>query len=1047
MKHIFIVLTAVLLAPMALHASDAGRKPNILFILADDLGWRDLGCYGSTFHRTPNLDKLAARGVKFTQAYSASPLCSPTRASILTGLAPARLGITEPNCHLAQILLEKGLAKGGPNQRVLVAAGVTRLKTDYRTLPQALREAGYATGHFGKWHLGGEPYSPLQHGFDVDVPHTPGPGPGGGNGYFAPWQFWKGEGKPGDHIEDRMAEEAVKFLRANKDRPFFLNYWAFSVHSPWMAKEPLVAAAAKRAEPGAAQRHPVYAAMVQSLDDAVGRLLDTLDELKLSENTLIVFTSDNGGWHNVAKEATNDAAYAGIPVTSNAPLRSGKASNYEGGTRVPLIVAWPGKIAPATESGALFQSTDFFPTLLEACGVKPQAGQRFDGVSQMPALRGMGSPREVMFSHFPHGGRADIEGFLPGTWVRRGDWKLIRFHAANDDGSDRLELFNLRDDLGESKNLAAEKPDIVRELNALITQFLADTEAVVPVRNPAYRAAPAPAAAKSVLGWQAGGDASLREENGRLLVRSTGRDPQLVTRDLPPDVRGPFVVKLRLASTASGDGMLYFADAAKGGFRKEQSVSFPIAHDGQPHDYEVKLPGSSLRALRLDPGNAPGDITIERLELRDAAGAVVRTWLAPKQARIAPDATPFPEPGSKKGLQVQMTDDALALGIRHATVNCVITGWPALAPRPQDIRFTARDGREYAFRAEQVAAIDRQVAPLSRAGVLVYLVLLARETGEAARDALVLHPRYDRAAKTNRMAAFNTATDEGRAWFVATAEFLAARYSGPETPHGRVWGYIVGNEVNSHWWWYNLGRAPLETVAAEYERAVRLVHGAVRTASENARVYLSFEHHWAMRYPPGTAEQSAPGRDLLDAFARQARERGDFDWHVAFHPYPENLGDPRAWLDKTATPADDSPRVTFKNLDVLTRHLARDELRWQGEPRRVILSEQGLNCREDLPDGEQRQAAGFAYAWMKVNALAGIDAFILHRHVDHEHEGGAHFGLWSRREGTLNEPDRPRLLREVFRAAGTPEQDSAFAFALPIVGLKSWNELRPKVTE
>ena len=183
-------------------------RPNIVLILADDLGQRDIGCYGSTYHKTPHIDSLANRGMIFTQAYSASPLCSPTRASILTALAPARMGMTAPICHLPQVMLEKPLAAGGPSARILNSESVTRLKTDYLTLPEVLRYAGWRAGHLGKWHQGAEPYSPLQHGSDSDLPHTPGPGPGGGNGYFAPWQFWKGEGKPGDHIQDRMAKEA-----------------------------------------------------------------------------------------------------------------------------------------------------------------------------------------------------------------------------------------------------------------------------------------------------------------------------------------------------------------------------------------------------------------------------------------------------------------------------------------------------------------------------------------------------------------------------------------------------------------------------------------------------------------------------------------------------------------------------------------------------------------------------------------------------------------------------------------------------------------------
>ncbi len=592
--------------------SAAETRPNIVFILADDLGWSDTSIFGTTkFYQTPNIQRLAQRGMLFRNAYSASPLCSPTRASILTGLAPARIGITEPNCHLAAVVLEKGLAKGGPNQRVLVAAGVTRLKTDYRTLPEALREAGYATGHFGKWHLGAEPYSPLQHGFDVDVPHTPGPGPGGGNGYFAPWQFWKGEGKPGDHIEERMAEEAMKFLHANKDRPFFLNYWAFSVHSPWMAKPSLVADAARRMEPGAAQRHPVYAAMVQSLDDAVGRLLDTLDELKLADRTLVVFTSDNGGWHNVAKEATNNPAFAGIPVTSNAPLRSGKASNYEGGTRVPLVVAWPQKIAAAAKSDALFQSTDFFPTLLDACGLKPQAGQRFDGVSQMPALLGTGAPREVMFSHFPHGGRADIEGFLPGTWVRRGDWKLIRFHAANDDGSDRLELYNLAADLGETKNLAAEKQELAAELNTLIAGFLKDTDAVVPKLNPAYKAA---TVADPLDAWKPRGcEAAVAK--GVLTVTGKSDAPFLGVG--AGKLAGRTIVKFRARSTAGGGGKVEWLPTPPDP-GKAKSVAFQLS-GGDWQEVTVELPAEGpLGIVRLYLPASAQPVEIDWIELKGA---------------------------------------------------------------------------------------------------------------------------------------------------------------------------------------------------------------------------------------------------------------------------------------------------------------------------------------------------------------------------------------------------------------------------------------------
>jgi len=626
------VFAFVLLALLCsqLPAAEPAR-PNLIFIMADDLGWRDLGCFGSTFHRTPNLDKLAARGVKFTQAYAANPLCSPTRSSVLTGLWPARTGITAPACHLPQVILEKGLVKGNPKTRVLTAESVTRLKTDYVTLPEVLKEAGYKTGHFGKWHLGAEPYSPLQHGFDVDWPHWPGPGPAGS--YVAPWKFpatLKVEGKPGEHIEETLSGQVVKFIRENKDRPFFVNYWQFSVHAPYDAKDELVAKYRPLADPKNPQRNPVYAAMVESLDDAIGRVMAALEETGLLDKTIIVFFSDNGGvsWEDKAGKGHKSARFQAdmtAPPTSNLPLRNGKASLYEGGVREPCIVVWPGVTKPGTTNDTVIQSIDWMPTLLDMAGVPLPAKVKLDGVSLAPLLKGGKLEREAIFTHFPHDTPAS--GQKPGTSVRRGDWKLIRLFAGNDDGTDKLELYNLADDLGETRDLAAEEPDLVRELNALITGFLKDTEAVIPQLNPAFKAAPAAAAP---VGWQSSKDAQLRIGSGEMKITSTGKDPWISTRDLPADAKGPFTLKLRLSSTASGNGVVYFSSKTQPGFNIAQTASFPMQHDGQPHDYEVKLPVETLTAFRLDPGNAPGDITLTALELRDATGAVVKSWFNPK---------------------------------------------------------------------------------------------------------------------------------------------------------------------------------------------------------------------------------------------------------------------------------------------------------------------------------------------------------------------------------------------------------------------------------
>ena len=476
------------------------RPPNLVFILADDLGWSDTTLNRpNAFYETPNLQRLAARGMRFTQAYSANPLCSPTRASILTGLYPARIGITAPVCHLPQVILEKATVKqAGPAAPVLVAQSITRLETRYHTLAESFKAGGYTTGHFGKWHLGPEPYSPLQQGFDVDFPHWPGPGPAGS--YVAPWRFPAAlnvASQTDEHIEDRVTTEAIKFISANKDRPFYVNYWAFSVHAPYDAKKKLVEkyrAKASRLPPGSGQRNPVYAAMVHSLDENVGRLLDTLDELKLSENTIVVFFSDNGGvhWQAGVTEPVADGT-AGLPITSNAPLRGGKATTYEGGTREPCVVVWPGVAKPGTITDAIIQSTDFFPTFAEVLKLSLPAAHRFDGRSFAAALRGAAHDRGPTFCHFPH--TTPASGGLASTWVRVGDWKLIRFYGLAAGQTDLLELYNLRDDLSETKNLVAHNPAKAAELNALITQFLRDTEAVVPTPNPAYD--PARAAAEA----------------------------------------------------------------------------------------------------------------------------------------------------------------------------------------------------------------------------------------------------------------------------------------------------------------------------------------------------------------------------------------------------------------------------------------------------------------------------------------------------------------------------------------------------------------------
>lgn len=370
-----------------------------------------------------------------------------------------------------------------------------------------------------------------------------------------------------------------------------------------------------------------------------------------------------------------------------------------------------------------------------------------------------------------------------------------------------------------------------------------------------------------------------------------------------------------------------------------------------------------------------------------------------------------------------MIDDAIALGVQHAALNWNLAQMLDLS---EGIK----------FKMGYVEAMDRQIKALHDTGAIVSLILLFYKSGDANLNRVMLHPKYSQQSPNN-LTAFNTTTEESARILRACFEFIAERYSKPGYPHGRVANYIVGNEVNSHWFWANMGRVSMEEFADDYIRSVRACHESVRKFSASARTYLSLEHHWNIRYPGGDEKQAFPARPFLEYFAARA---GDFEWHIAFHPYPENLFECRTWNDKSATFDENTPRITFKNLEMLTKFLERDNMRFQGKPRRVILSEQGFHSA-NTPEGEQAQAAAYAYAYYRVNKLDGIDAFILHRHVDHGQEGGLNLGLWARKADSVATPDRRKPIYDVFKRADTPEWRDAFAFALPIIGIKDWPEL------
>ena len=609
---ILIALASLTLATPLFAVAPSGR-PNIIFILADDLGWSDTTLYGTTkYYQTPNLERLAQRGMLFTRAYSSSPLCSPTRASILSGQHPARVGITAPVCHLPAVVMEAFVKKAAPpTAKRLECESATRFDTRHFTLAEALKQAGYATGHFGKWHLGPEPYSPLEHGFDVDVPHWPGPGPAGS--FVAPWRFpaFK-ERTPGEHIEDRMGDEAVAFMEKHKDRPFFLNYWQFSVHAPFDAKKSLIEKHRARVNPTDPQRSPTYAAMVESLDDNIGKMLDAVDRLGIADRTAIVFFSDNGGnMYNTVDDTT---------PTSNAPLRGGKATVYEGGVRVPCIVSWPQVTKPGGRNDTIIQSMDFYPTFLELLGLKPQEDQVFDGVSIAGVLRGEALAQRAIFTYFPHNPK--VPDFLPpAATVHAGDWKLIRLFHEGDKGAHAWQLYNLKDDIGEQHDLAAQQPERVRELDALIEKFLRDTKAVVPKPNPAYSATATAAAPVDPLGgWKARScEAGVKE--GMLTITGTGPAPFLGLA--AGNMTGPAVVKLRVRSAAGGSGKVEWLPTPQAA-EKARSIPFNCAA-GDWQELRVELPTKgTLGILRLYLPAQKEMVQVDWIEVQ--AGKTTRRW-------------------------------------------------------------------------------------------------------------------------------------------------------------------------------------------------------------------------------------------------------------------------------------------------------------------------------------------------------------------------------------------------------------------------------------
>ena len=577
--------------------------------------------------------------MSFTDAHSPSAVCSPTRYGLLTGRYAWRTRLQE---------------------WVIAAYEPPLITTDRPTLPRFLKKHGYYTICIGKWHLGWEwsgpqpsrmtevpngqarlqwdftkpiRAGPTERGFDyyfgVDLPNLPpftfiendrvvtqpteryevDPG----EGVVLPRGFAGAPIAPGWRFQDILPEitrRAVRKIheRAKLDAPFFLY---FSMTSP---HEPIVPSKDFQGGSGIA---PI-ADFVMQTDWSAGQVIKAVDDADIADDTIVIFTADNGG--NMYDRVDDTTP------TSNLPLRGGKATIYEGGSRVPLVVIWPGHVEPGSTSDAVVSSIDYYPTILEMLGLDAKPGVAFDGVSIVPALKGGTLAREAVFCHFPHPGVEPAR--FPATSVRKGDWKLIHVWCDGPDQTDRYELYNLADDLGETNNLADAMPDKVKELDALIRRHLDETQALVPKPNPAYDPTRGP-----VAGWHPSSFCKLSARDGRLVVESTGGDPNLSTGNVPA-VSGELVMKLRVRSTSRGAAHFYWATQKGPRFRREVRLDLPIEHDGQWHEHAIEFTAdSTLRAVRIDPSSAPGRIEFDRISLCRPDGTLLKEWEFDAEAR------------------------------------------------------------------------------------------------------------------------------------------------------------------------------------------------------------------------------------------------------------------------------------------------------------------------------------------------------------------------------------------------------------------------------
>ncbi len=598
---------------------ESGNRPNVIVMLADDLGWRDVSVNGSDYYQTPNVERLAAMGVNFPNAHSAHPLCSPTRAAILTGLYPGRVRFNTPAGHVATATLDPTVGTSADDYLPSTASGSrTRLPNGYVTYAERMKRAGYSTAFLGKWHLGRDEYIPDNQGFGFVVGGRHHPGPPGG--YFAPFSAdsnipatWP-DGSPvvtSNHVNDVLAAWAADYIEEHRNRPFLMNMWWYDVHGPIEAKPAVRDKYVGLSGADGRQDSPTMAAMIEVMDSGIGVVLDKLEELGLTDDTVIFFTGDNGG--NMYIWIEDDLA---VP-TDNYPSRGGKACIWDGGSHVPFIVSWPGTVSGGTVNSNLVNNMDIYATVLDMLDLEPYDGYALDSTTLVPSLLGLPAANSntvfVQFAQSP-----SRPASFPGVWVRQGEMKLIRFfHGNGGEGNHRYELYNMAWDPGEEDNLANANPMLVAELDALIEQHLTDTEALVPLPNPAY-------VPPVFDGWTPNHGVWVQDgTGGRIRMVSNSFLPGLDSPDLSARP-APAKVRVTMTSRSYGDGRIWWKSPGDTQWSLAQSVSFPVTHDAVERTIEVPInPGAPVRQIRYQPSSSSYATDVLDIQVLDAADGLI----------------------------------------------------------------------------------------------------------------------------------------------------------------------------------------------------------------------------------------------------------------------------------------------------------------------------------------------------------------------------------------------------------------------------------------